>query len=163
MEAQSSTAITGRDSGVTFIHDTNTVRIQTLAAISTGRGQNPSYLPQTHNFFHCGKGQWTHGIHSASLLTLIMCHTQFWDPTQMDKLYSPFETRLHLVIFDNHHQSYIIIYQKGVKEPQKHHFSKLPKCWNYNEEPLKRDIWHFQYFQLVRRLKRDGLILQLPN
>lgn len=42
MEAQSSTAVTGRDPGVTFIHDTNTVRIQTLAAVSTGRGQNPS-------------------------------------------------------------------------------------------------------------------------
>lgn len=39
MEAQSSEAITGRDSGATFIHDTNTVRIQALAAISTpGRG-----------------------------------------------------------------------------------------------------------------------------
>lgn len=82
----------------------------------------------------------------------------------MDKLYSPFEKGLHLVIFDNHLQSsYIIIYQKGVKEPQKHHFSKLPKCWNYNEEPLKRYIWRFQYFKLVRRLKRDGLILQLSN
>lgn len=42
MEVQSSAAIIGRDSGVTFIHDTNTVRIQALAAISTrGVGAEP--------------------------------------------------------------------------------------------------------------------------
>lgn len=52
MEAQSSAAIIGRDSGVTFIHDTNTVRIRALVAISIQGGREEPILtaPSTQLF-----------------------------------------------------------------------------------------------------------------